>query len=219
MSREKRAPRVVAELGRPETPQETAERKAEGSRKYRSRKTVNNLVFSLLATLVTVLVLVLLVPRNDTPILPDVDYASTAAQLQSTVDTPLVSPELPDGWRANSAEWTTDTGDGISTWYIGLITAENQFIGLTQGLGTNPTWLAEQVQNVAALDTRTIAGVDWDVHVNPAASPEGNFEYALVTTSGPSTYVLLGTADPDEFSILAEALAPNIQDNADAPTE
>ncbi|MFO7689863.1 MAG: DUF4245 domain-containing protein [Cryobacterium sp.] len=214
MSREKRSPRVVAELGRPETPQETAERKAEGSRKYRSRKTINNLVFSLLATLVTVLVLVLLVPRNDTPILREVDFGTTVAQLQPSVDAPLANPELPDGWRANSAEWTPGTNDGISTWYIGLITAEKQFIGLTQGLGTNPTWLAGQVQNVAALDTRSIAGVQWDVHLNPATDPVGNFEYALVTTSGLSTYVLLGTADPDEFSVLAESLAPNIKDNA-----
>jgi hypothetical protein len=43
--------RVVAELGRPETPAETAARKAESSRLHRQRQTVNNLVYSLIATL------------------------------------------------------------------------------------------------------------------------------------------------------------------------
>ena len=37
-------PRVVAELGRPETPDETAARKAASSAAYRSSKTVRNLV-------------------------------------------------------------------------------------------------------------------------------------------------------------------------------
>jgi hypothetical protein len=45
-----KAKRVVAELGRPETPEEEAARRAENSRLYRQRKTVNNLVYSLIVT-------------------------------------------------------------------------------------------------------------------------------------------------------------------------
>jgi hypothetical protein len=38
------AQRVVAELGRPETPEETAARKAESSRVYRSSQNFRNLI-------------------------------------------------------------------------------------------------------------------------------------------------------------------------------
>src|SRR5680860_644767 len=128
MTKAPRAPRVVAELGRPETPQETMDRKAENSRKYRARKTLNNLVLSLLATLAAVLMIVLLVPRNDNPVNRAVDFTTVAAQLQPGVDEPLVVPELPQGWSANAAEWRTGAADAVPAWYIGLVTSSSQFI-------------------------------------------------------------------------------------------
>ncbi len=70
MSPSKRPPAVVAELGRPETPEETAERKAENSRNHRNRQTVNNLVLSLIATVAVVALIVLFVPRGQTPSAP-----------------------------------------------------------------------------------------------------------------------------------------------------
>jgi hypothetical protein len=213
MSRSKREPRIVAELGRPETGEETAERLATGSRNYRSRKTLNNLVLSLLATLGLVLVIVLLVPRNDNPILLDVDYQETAAQLQTAVDEPLLSPVLPDTWRANAAEYRSGGSDGVSAWYIGLLTPENQFIGLTQGFDANPTWLSQQVGDTPVSQTLMIGGVQWDVYVNPETRDQGNFEYALVTESADSTYLLLGTAEPAEFAELARIAAPTILEN------
>ncbi|HYP73058.1 MAG TPA: DUF4245 domain-containing protein, partial [Microbacterium sp.] len=58
------APRVVAELGRPETPQETADRKAASSAAYRSSKTFRNLIAALLITVAVVAVVYLGVPRG-----------------------------------------------------------------------------------------------------------------------------------------------------------
>jgi len=214
MTRARRAPRVVAELGRPETPQETADRKAENSRKYRSRKTVNNLVLSLLATLVTVLVLVLLVPRSDKPIDRNVDYGSVAAQLQPSRPEPLANPDLPAGWRANTAEWRGGGSDQVPSWYVGLLTPKNQFIGLTQAFDANPTWLSQKLGDSPAAGTVTVAGIRWDAYRNTAPGDEhGNFDYALVTTAGTSTYLLVGTAGTAEFKALAGALATNVRAN------
>ena len=214
MSRTPRAPRpprVVAELGRPETAEERATRLATNSRNYRSRKTINNLVYSLLATVGAVIVLVLIVPRSDTPLDRAVDYSSVAEQVQRGVDEPLVAPELPAGWSANAAEWRSGGSDGVSSWYIGLITPQNEFIGLTQAVDANPTWIAEQLEKVAADDTITIDGVQWDVYRNPApAEDRGNFESALVTEAGDSTYLLIGTAADDELAVLAGALSAQI---------
>lgn len=210
MSRAPREPRVVAELGRPETAEETAARLAENSRTYRSRKTVNNLVLSLLATLVAVLVLVLLVPRSDKPLEQNIDYRSVAGQVQTGLPERLVSPVLPGGWRANAAEWRSGSG-GVPSWYIGLLTPGNQFIGLTQAIGANPTWLSDQLQHSLAADTLTVDGVSWDVYRNTAPNQErGNFDYALVTSAGKSTYLLVGTASEPEFAVLARALAGQV---------
>jgi hypothetical protein len=214
MSAAKRKPRIVAELGRPETPEETRIRLAENSRKYRSHKTVNNLVLSLLATVGMVLILVLLVPRSDAPQNRDVDFAAVAAQVQTGLPDSLLVPELPSGWSANAAQWRLGGSDKIPSWYIGLITAKTEFIGLTQALGANSSWLADELQDAPVAGTVTIAGITWDVYRNTAPEDDrGNFESALVTTSGDSTYLLVGTSDDEELAVLAESVAEQISSN------
>src|SRR5207342_1416059 len=58
---------IVAELGRAETPAETAERKAKASAKRRSNQTAINLVIALVASLGLVLLVVLVVVRPEVP--------------------------------------------------------------------------------------------------------------------------------------------------------
>src|SRR5689334_18853960 len=97
------SPRVVAELGRPETPDETAARKAASSHAYRSSQTLRNLLAALLATLALVLVIVLAVPRGSYEQPEEVDVAAAAEAAASATTSALIVPELPEGWRANSA--------------------------------------------------------------------------------------------------------------------
>ncbi|SDT09903.1 DUF4245 domain-containing protein [Microterricola viridarii] len=206
-----KAPRVVAELGRPETPEETAARKAENSRKHRAKQTINNLVLSLAATLGLVIVIVLIVPRSDKPIERAVDWSSVAAELQPTVDVTLVDPALPAGWTANSTELSTDKA-GITSWYIALISPEKQYLGIHQGIDTDASWLAAKLDGNSPVSTAVIDGVSWDVYSNPKPADErGLFHYALVTEAGPSTIVLLGEAGPEVFDSVATELAPDVR--------
>ncbi|WP_437584532.1 DUF4245 domain-containing protein [Paramicrobacterium sp. CJ85] len=210
-------PRVVAELGRPETPEETAARKAEDSRKYRMRKTVNNLVFSLLATLGLVLVIVMIVPRSDTSYLPDVDYHEAAQQAQASLDVTIMDPKLPDGWTSNAATLSTAEEPRISDWYIGLITPDEQYIGIRQGFDADATWQSQQLKGTFADTTVTIDGVEWTVYDNRDAAKTddlGNVEYALATESGSSTVIIYGTAKDKDFHTVAEAIADQVKANA-----
>ena len=93
-----RPPRVVAELGRPETPDETAARKAENSRKHRANQTLRNLVLALLASLAVVLVLVLVVVRPDGAPRQARDYRADATNSQAQAGQTLAAPPLPTGW-------------------------------------------------------------------------------------------------------------------------
>lgn len=207
-----RSPRVVAELGRPETPEETAARKAENSRTYRQRQTVKNLVLALGASLLVVLVIVLLVPRSDTPIERDVDVALVAAQAQASSDDPLAVPELPQDWRANAAELRRSDVDEVTAWYAGYLTPSDEYLGMYQGLDANPTWIAELLARTLATGTTTIDGVEWTVYDNrDSADDVGNARYGLTTEADGTTFVLLGTASPEEFETLAAELVPTIE--------
>ena len=59
----RKEPAIVAELGRPETAEETAQRKAENSRKHRANQTALNLVGATVASLAIVAFLVIVVVR------------------------------------------------------------------------------------------------------------------------------------------------------------
>ena len=206
-----RPQRVVAELGRPETPEETAARKAQNSRLHRQRQTVLNLVLSLGASLLVVLVIVLLVPRSDTAMTRDVDVAPIAEQAQVASDDQLAVPELPEGWRANAAELRTSQVDKVTAWYVGYLTPSDEYIGMYQGFDANPTWVAGLLARTLATGTTTIDGVEWTVYDNRDTGDDvGNAKYGLITEVGDSTFVLLGTGTPEEFETLAIALIPTI---------
>jgi hypothetical protein len=211
MSSPRRQPRVVAELGRPETPEEMAERKAENSRNYRKRKTVNNLVYSLLVCVGLVLVIALAVPRADNSLVPEVNYDAVATQAQTSSDHILVNPDLPGSWSSNRAE--TDRTGGVSSWNIGLITPSNEYIGITQGFDANETWVSQQLRQTTASSTVTIDGVEWTIYDNRARDDVGNVEYALTTESGASTFIVFGTAQDGEFRTVASALAGQVLAN------
>ncbi|WP_382304906.1 DUF4245 domain-containing protein [Herbiconiux sp. UC225_62] len=206
---------IVAELGRPETPEETAARKAEQSRLYRDRKTLHNLLYALLVCVGLVAVIVFLVPRSEGSLLQAVDYQKVAADAQPSMPIALAVPELPEGWTSNAAEIRTSTGDDIVSWYIGLLTPGKDYIGITQALDANPSWLNDQVAEGRASDVVSIDGVEWDVYDNRSTSAEvGNVEYALTTESGRATYVVFGTADPADIETVAAALSDNVLEQA-----
>jgi hypothetical protein len=198
-------PRIVAELGRPETPEETAARKAENSRKHRANQTLRNLIYSLIATLAVVLVLVAVVVRPDPDQKGSVDFHQVAADSQVNSTVPLADPQLSDEWSANDATLTTGA-DGIATWYIGFITPKTDFIALKQGIGANPSWVSQQLTELTPTGATVIDSVTWDVYDHRDAKDPGNFAYALVAETGPDTYVLYGTAADSEFETLATAI-------------
>ncbi|WP_166984237.1 DUF4245 domain-containing protein [Paramicrobacterium fandaimingii] len=217
MSRQQKPPRVVAELGRPETPEETAARKAVDSHNYRARKTVSNLVYALLATLAIVLIIILIVPRTNTSLLKDVDFHSAAADAQASRDDVIIDPQLPGGWTSNKAKLSAVRDPQISYWYIGLLTPNEQFIGIKQGFDANATWQAQQLEGARADTTVTIEGITWTVYDNrdgSGPSDPGNIEYALATESGSSTILIYGTATTDDIRTVAEAIAEQVKANA-----
>lgn len=200
--------RVVAELGRPETPEEEAARRAENSRLYRERKTVNNLVLSLSVTLGVVAILYFAVPRTDEPIAWQVDYVTVGQQVQSSVAEPIVVPAMAETWLANAAEIRTGSDD-VVVWRIGFVTPAQGFINFEEAFGANPTWLSNRMEDTSPVATTVIDGVTWSVYDNGDA---GNNSYGLSATIDGVTYLLRGEADMSEFAQLASAVTTVINE-------
>ncbi|MEO6943305.1 MAG: DUF4245 domain-containing protein [Lacisediminihabitans sp.] len=203
--------RIVAELGRPETPEETAARKAETSRKHRANQTFLNLAFALAACLAIVLVLVLVAVRPSLNENPSVNYQKLASDAQPTVSETLAAPALPNDWKANSAR--LDKGsDGITSWYIGLVTPAPQYIGMVQGLRANATWVSVQLHYAKPTGTTTIDGLEWTLYDQRNSTKDpNNFAYSMSTTVGESSFVLHGSAATAEFRTVATALAAQLE--------
>jgi hypothetical protein len=204
MARQKQ-PAIVAELGRPETPEETAARKAANSRRHRANQTILNLVLALVASLAIVLFLVVVVVRPTPQALDPLDYTAVAADAQVETSEPLIAPALPPGWSANAARFAVVAE--VPTWYIGLVTPTTQFIALNQGIGANPTWVAAVLDDARETGSTTVDGIRWIVYDQRDTGDPGNFAYVMATTIGGSTVLLHGTASTDEFELLAAAIA------------
>lgn len=209
-----KAPRVVAELGRPETPEETAARKAENSRLHRERQTVNNLVFSLLASLGVVLILVLLVPRGVGDFEDrSVDVQQLAAEATPTAGQDLVAPDMPEEWLAKQATIRTSKQDRVTQWYIGYTTPKptEQFAAVVQAFTpeqepANETWVAGLLEHQTATGTEQFSGYTWTVYDHQDQSPDDtNVRYAMSTQLDQGSLIVFGTDTPEVIRELAAA--------------
>jgi len=201
---------IVAELGRAETPEEVAERKAAASAKRRSNQTATNLVLALMSSLGVVALVVLVVVRPTSIDRDPIDYAAVASNAQQAVDVPLVVPDLPSDWTANRAELDTGESDGIDSWQIGFLTPGEQYIGFVQGIDVDERWMSEQTENAEATDRVTIGDRVWQVYDRRDVQDPGNLAYILTTVSGDSAIVLGGTASDAEFALLADAVGAEL---------
>lgn len=210
-------PNIVAELGRPETARETAARKAETSRLYRERKTVNNLVFSLLVTVGVVALIFLMVPRGT----GDVESRSVdvAAEAQAAgADRPLVVPEVPDTWKAKQAKLTVD--ENITSWQINYNTDTGAYASVVQaytkdGSPVPEQWISTKLEDQSATGTEALGGLDWTVydHLDRKAD-EVNMRFGLQTASGDSTVLVFGTDSDSTIRVLATQVADSLAQEA-----
>ncbi|WP_439693952.1 DUF4245 domain-containing protein [Curtobacterium sp. SP.BCo] len=199
---------IVAELGRPETAEETWARKDAARTARRQHQTAFNLVIALIASLGIVLFLVAVVVRPDSTVVDRaVDYQKVASQAKVPGVT-LAAPDLPDTFSSNRADYKDKTADGVSVWTVGLITPDKQYIGLQQGIKANESWVSNQLDQRAATGSRTIDGTKWTVYDRRAeGDAAGNHAYSLVSTFGSNTIVLSGTADQSSFRTVATAVS------------
>jgi len=203
---------IVAELGRPETPEETAARKAASSKAYRSSQTVRSLVAALIATLAIVAVIVFAVPRGEPATTRTIDMVGIAADVESSMERPVIVPDLGDFWRVNTAELTSGA---TVVWDVTLAPSaedERGFIKLAQAFDADSSWAPQRLNGTAPTDTTSIDGLQWDVYELGEAGAKQNITYAIGTQAGDDYLLLYGSRSADSTAELAESLTPQIRE-------
>ncbi|WP_194411177.1 DUF4245 domain-containing protein [Microbacterium cremeum] len=205
-----RGPRVVAELGRPETPDETAARKAESSRVYRSSQNTRNLVAALLVTLAVVAVIIFAVPRGTPPEREPIDVAAVAERIGDAEGRRVIAPAMSDEWMVNSARLVSD--GSVRTWTIVYAPDdenERGFLRVAQGFDADGAWPARVLSGAAPESVVTIDGVEWDRYeLDPART--ANISVALATTAGPDTILIYGAAEDDVLEEVAASVSDDV---------
>ncbi|GAA2970332.1 hypothetical protein JOD63_000883 [Microbacterium terrae] len=204
-----RGERIVAELGRAETPAETAARKAESSRVYRSSQTTRNLIAALIATLAIVVVIIFAVPRGTPPEREPIDVAGIAERYTTAESRTFIAPETPDGWVVNAA---TVDGAGPRAWTIVTASEDDvEFLRVAQGLDADEAWPARVLAGADIDGSVTIDGITWDRYDIDDPSRADNISVALATRAGTDTVLIYGQASDATLEGAAQSVSDDIR--------
>ncbi len=212
---------IAAELGRSETDEERAARKATEARQRRERTTLTNFLIALGASLLMVALIVQMVPRSEEPIDFGVDPAAAAELVEPNFGAPVLVPEV--NAKANAAEVRTSS-DQVQSWYIGWSNVGDEFLSFQEAVSANPGWVAKTFGDQLPDGAERIAGLNWQVYDNrDVADLVGNAHYGLVTDvftadGTPVTLVLVGTATPEDVHDAAVKVAAEVNEAVSAGT-
>ncbi|MFG6502645.1 DUF4245 family protein [Microbacterium sp. P05] len=201
--------RVVAELGRPETPEETATRKAQFSQRYRASKTFTNLLAAVLVTVGVILVVVLGVPRGEPAERPPIDVSAEASALATSLQRTVIDPPLPDSWRVNGAQLEGSTDAWTITYAPDDATG---FLRVAQGFDASESWPVEVLNGAGSSATVTLDGIVWDEYSIANPGDSGNISYALGTAAGADRILVYGSSSSEVIQGAADALGASVRE-------
>lgn len=222
-----REPRIVAHLGRPETPEETAARKAENSRNYRRSQSFRNLVFALAVTVAVVAVIFWGVPRGELSQPDEIDVAAIAGQAESAHDHDLVVPAIPSAWRTDNPMtdiWRANLArldSGATARWSVVYAGDEGFLRMEQALDADDAWIDRALGGATPAGTLTAGGVEWDVYERSRAADNADVAYthALATTAGDDRVLIYGSASAEMAEDLAELVGPQVRELSAASPE
>ena len=180
----------------PEDPEAKAARVAKARAERKARQNMRNLVWSMLASLGVVALLVIVVVRPDTDLVQQIDWQKVAEQSADQLPGEPVIPMLSDLWTSNRAEVTSEPGSDV-TWSIGLLGPEDTYVFVDQGFGANEAWVALRVEQSASTGEVLLGygpnQVEWVEFDRRDVDPGGNNAYVVVLEHDDSIVVVGGT--------------------------
>ncbi|MEO5317056.1 DUF4245 domain-containing protein [Arthrobacter sp. CC3] len=177
----------------------------------RANASVIGMIIALVVSVAAFLPIVLMNPSPKSDgYRPNVNVSAVAQNAAGVAGFTPVAPETGDTFSPNYARWESGTGSGVPTWEVGYVTPKESFIGLVQTAQANPTWLLQQTNNAPVTGSRNAGGLDWELR------DTGKGERSMVLVHKGTTVILTGTAQLDEFAVLADAVVKSMESNAAA---
>lgn len=155
----------------------------------RTKRGIRDLILSLAVVALFVAFLFAVVWRPAPEAVKPVDTRFPLEAARTQADYPVLFPEgLAAGWTPTSARFDA----GTSTWFLGYVTPEEQYVAVTQTAGESADFVQEQTLEGRADGTREIDGEQWQQFVT-------GDQRSLVRTSDGSTTVVTGTVDYEQL--------------------
>lgn len=168
------------------------------------------MVRSLAVILIPIVVLSVLFTRNpegDPVQAPDWVPVLTVAREQSPY--PVLAPAaVPAGWRVNVATWLKDGDPGRNgtpsvgnSWQLGLLTAEDVYVGVYQRDADTDTFVEEQTRRGTPDGQSTVGGRSWQRMLS-----EDERTRSLVSTTPEVTTVVVSDLPYEGLEAFAQTL-------------
>lgn len=165
------------------------------------RKSVLDMVRTMLVMVAAVGLLVLLVPRPTSVTRPSVDLTSAADQAERTLGFAPLTP-VPPGWTVTGARVRRDTGD-LPSWTINYLTPRGGYVGLVQAAGWSARWQSSLTHGGEPLPSVQAGGVVWETYLKQ----ERGLTSLLRREPGRSTLILAKGGGLADATALATLLA------------
>ncbi len=179
------------------------------AKEHRAKQTVNNLLLSLLVSVGLVVVLILIVPRDDSSRIAHIDYKAVAEQAATASKHEVLAPKLPTDWWSNKATWLATPVDAVPRFEVGFVGPKNQYIGMTQAFGVNPTWLALTLKDVVITKKFKNAGstLEWSIYKSAEVhTPAKTRDVIWIANIDQDAVLLYGDGTEAEFTAFTKSI-------------
>jgi hypothetical protein len=175
---------------------------ATAPRSRRAGQTVRDMTLSLTVIVVIVGIVVAFQERGGQRVRV-IDPAPTYAGARNAAAYPVRVPRPPSGWRPTSARNDLSEG-GRLTLRVGFLTPTGQYAGLVESDVARDALLGRELSpGVRPTGSLTVSGVPWQWL---PARKRG--DRAIARTAAGVTYLVFGSAGPEELRVLAASLRP-----------
>lgn len=166
----------------------------------RTKRGVRDLVLSLAVVGIFVAFLYVIVWRPSPEPVRTVDPALQLEAARAQSPYPVLAPEgLGADWKPTSARFEMTT-EGVSTWFLGYVTPQMQYVALAQSDGQPEAFIAEQTLRGQKEGERQVNGRIWQEYVS-------GDQRSLVRVGDAATTVVTGTVSYDELAAFAGRLS------------
>ena len=181
---------------------------SDSAARHRARQTVINLILALGASIGLVVTLVLIVPRDDSSRIREIDYTAISQKAKADSGFNVITITPPENWWSNNAMLTTNNIDTVPVFKAGFVGSDIKYVGYTQAFNANPTWLALSLNGKVLTKQYSSKHYTWDVYESIVKNePKKTMDYIMVLNYKDQDYMLVyGVAEDSEFKTFIDSI-------------